>query len=218
MPKCVACLTGKKWECIANGNCDAIVNTNCSVDNVGTFKQTLLPEGVQRRLSGRNSLDSEESDSRTGNDSGDELLESDKEGYVPGKPSRLVETYKDDSVLKDQQSTGRKRAAQMYPLYSEEPCEWQKKKNCGGNKPIVGCVDGKQEARHHGPDKNTLNNDEGNVHRICHKCHNRWHTVNDEGYVWGSIYDAHSPVDAPLGEFLQNEIYWSGRSVVKAKD
>jgi hypothetical protein len=36
-----------------------------------------------------------------------------------------------------------------------------------------------QQARHHGPDYNTLNNDPTNVSRICHVCHNRWHAAND---------------------------------------
>ena len=104
-------------------------------------------------------------------------------------------TYKDDSALKDQQSTGRKRAARWFPLDEMAPCEWQMKKNCGGGKkPITGCVANLQQARHHGPDKNTLNNEKGNVHRICHTCHNRWHTLNDEGYVWGDLYDSHSPI------------------------
>lgn len=59
-----------------------------------------------------------------------------------------------DAVLKDQQSTGRKRAAKMYPLNREHSCEWQGKANCGGGlHPIVGCLQGMQEARHHGPDK-----------------------------------------------------------------
>lgn len=46
------------------------------------------------------------------------------------------------------------------------------------------CDDNRQKARHHGPDKNTLNNEQGNVHRICHFCHNTWHAVNDEDYDW----------------------------------
>lgn len=90
---------------------------------------------------------------------------------------------KPDSALKDQQSTGRKRAARLYPLRREENCEWQGQlRKGGGDNPITGCVDGLQQARHHGPDKNTLNNDEGNVHRICHACHNRWHAKNDPDY------------------------------------
>lgn len=93
---------------------------------------------------------------------------------------------KADRALKDQQSTGRKRAAKLYPLAREENCEWRGKiRQGGGNKPIQGCTDGLQQSRHHGPDKNTLNNAEGNVHRICHGCHNRWHSGNDSSYIPG---------------------------------
>lgn len=128
-------------------------------------------------------------------------------------------TYKDDSALIDQQSTGRKRAAKAYPMDPTMLCEWSMKKNCGGGtNPIVGCLAGLQQARHHGPDKNTLNNEQGNVHRICHCCHNRWHTLNDEGYVWGNLYDPHSPLEATVIDIEMNEEWWAGRKLVKAKD
>lgn len=96
---------------------------------------------------------------------------------------------KPDSALKDQQSTGRKRAAKLYPLDRSAECEWANKKQAGGGVTIIGCgirlrdnktvPVGLQQSRHHGPDYNTLNNDPGNVHRICHSCHNAWHAVND---------------------------------------
>lgn len=128
-------------------------------------------------------------------------------------------TYKDDSSLRDQQSTGRKRAAIAYPLNEEALCEWAGKKNCGGgDHPIVGCLGNLQQARHHGPDKNTLNNERGNVHRICHTCHNRWHTLNDEGYVWNSLYEPHSPTEASSIDVGLNEEFWEGRKLAKAKD
>lgn len=102
---------------------------------------------------------------------------------------------KRDAVLKDQQSTGRKRAARLYPLSRESACEWQGKAECGGGlSPILGCSLGKQEARHHGPDKSVSNNEEGNVHRICHACHNRWHAANNAEYDWNStIVKSHQP-------------------------
>lgn len=125
-------------------------------------------------------------------------------------------TYKDDSALRDQQSTGRKRAAKMYPMKEGEACEWKMQKSCGGGElPIIGCIDGRQEARHHGPDKNTLNNEEGNVHRICHTCHNRWHTLNDEGYVWGTIYNLHKPLPANGIDIGMNEEFWAKRGEPK---
>lgn len=86
---------------------------------------------------------------------------------------KRIRRTKLDASLRDQQSTGRKRAARLYPLDRTESCEWRLKKGMGGgDRPVDGCVSGLQQARHHGPDKNTLNNDEGNVHRICHSCHN----------------------------------------------
>lgn len=107
----------------------------------------------------------------------------------------------------------------MYPLNRDADCEWQGKKNCGGGKyPIFGCLDGKQQARHHGPDKNTLNNDYGNVHRICHQCHNRWHARNDEGYVWGSVYEPHSPTVADNEEILIDELQWMGKKLKNVVD
>jgi hypothetical protein len=130
-----------------------------------------------------------------------------------------LRTYKDDSSLRDQQSTGRKRAARWFPLDETALCEWAMKKNCGGGKhPITGCAMGLQQARHHGPDKNTLNNEKGNVHRICHTCHNRWHTLNDDGYVWGAIHEPHHPDTCTLQDIADSEEFWKGRAVVKAKD
>lgn len=102
---------------------------------------------------------------------------------------------KRDATLKDQQSTGRKRAARLYPLNPDAKCEWAGLANCGGGtRPIVGCVNGKQQSRHHGPDKSTSNNEEGNVHRICHRCHNRWHAANNKEYDWTSTtVNSHNP-------------------------
>lgn len=127
-------------------------------------------------------------------------------------------TYGDDSNLRDQQSTGRKRAARWYPLDETALCEWAMKKNCGGGQnPITGCAMNLQQARHHGPDKNTLNNDKGNVHRICHTCHNRWHTLNDDGYVSGDVQIGHAPEPATVDDIAESEKFWEGRKVVKAK-
>jgi hypothetical protein len=145
-----------------------------------------------------------------------------EDDYDDDEPRYVSRTYKREGTLKDQQSTGRKRAAKLYPLNPDAPCEWQKLKFAGGGpKPIVGCIDGKQQARHHGPDKNTLNNDPGNVHRICHKCHNRWHTENDPLYEADSaaITNRHNPdTIATIDELVANLAYWATRSTVKAKD
>ena len=131
-----------------------------------------------------------------------------------------IRGYKRDSTLKDQQSTGRKRAAILYPLDKESPCEWKGLRFAGGGRfPIVGCNSGTQSARHHGPDKNTLNNDEGNVHRICAHCHNRWHTLNDPDYQPGDPGQSHNSSDkATLEELLENALYWSNKKTVRARD
>lgn len=96
----------------------------------------------------------------------------------------------------DSQSSGRKQAAKLYPLNGDAPCEWAGYANCGGGDvPILGCLEGKQQARHHGPEKNVQNNEEGNVHRICHYCHYRWHAKNDATYDWNAgIYTPHQPI------------------------
>ncbi len=111
----------------------------------------------------------------------DNVRESDSEG-ISGSGGRTRGSKRDDE-LKDPHSTGRKRAAILFPLDKDEPCEWRSKAYCGGGKyPIIGCLAGFQENRHHGPDKNTLKNEEGNVHRICDDCHNIWHSQNDPTY------------------------------------
>lgn len=87
---------------------------------------------------------------------------------------------KEDASIRDAKSTGRKRAAKLYPLQADMPCDWRGLRFAGGGMfPIVGCKDGNQNARHHGPDLSTLNNQEGNVHRICADDHNSWHANND---------------------------------------
>lgn len=97
---------------------------------------------------------------------------------------------KRDSSLKDQQSTGRKRAAKLYPLDRTARCQWSnasgENRMGGGKVPVPFGCNNLQQCRHHGPDKNTLNNEQGNVHRICHWHHNNWHQLNDENYDWAN--------------------------------
>lgn len=39
-----------------------------------------------------------------------------------------------------------------------------------------------------------MNNEAGNVHRICHMCHNKWHRANDADYDWNAgYYPKHDP-------------------------
>lgn len=115
-----------------------------------------------------------------------------------------------DGVITD--SGGRKRAAVDYPIIKTMPCEWRNMANCGGGlHPIVGCITGLQVHRHHGPDKVTSNNDEGNVHRICPVCHNTWHAKNDKDYdgkIWRSteanpVSPVHDPRPGTLDELVR---------------
>ncbi len=50
---------------------------------------------------------------------------------APQAPLNLVEEYKKRGKtakdLKDAASTGRKRAADLYPIDASAPCEWQRK-------------------------------------------------------------------------------------------
>lgn len=90
----------------------------------------------------------------------------------------------DPSQMEDALSSGRKRAAEIAPIPVGMVCEWACLRYAGGGvEPIKGCVGNPATNRHHGPDKNTLNNELGvNLHRICAHCHNRWHATNDKYY------------------------------------
>lgn len=113
---------------------------------------------------------------------------------------------KNPDDVTDRHSTGRKRAAQIYPIFGDMPCEWRGKKNCGGGHGIVGCIDGLQAHRHHGPVKDTLRNEPGNVHRICVRCHNGWHALNDPIYNEEEYQNLpHQPEPATEFELLANE-------------
>lgn len=142
--------------------------------------------------------------------------------------SRKPRTQKRDATLKDQQSTGRKRAAREYPFELDgdglrAKCEWAGKAECGGGtSPILGCVNGRQEARHHGPDKSTSNNDKGNVHRICHRCHNRWHAANNAEYDWTDTrVKKHAPRSQDLNEREQalfDEMMFKAKKEKRVRD
>lgn len=104
----------------------------------------------------------------------DSELEAYFDGYTGSKPL---------SEYADPLSTGRKEAVKKFPIKAGMVCEWAWLQNAGGGvEPIIGCPGHPAEAVHHGPDKNTMCNIEGNVHRICAECHNRWHAVNDPYY------------------------------------
>lgn len=130
--------------------------------------------------------------------------------YVAKTITGRGQPLKDPKDITDPYSTGRKRAATQYPLFRTNPCEWRGKKNCGGGKyPIIGCIKGLQQDRHHGPVKNPLRNEPGNVHRICKYCHNRWHELNDSVYIEEEYNNMpHRPELADELELLANEAQW----------
>ena len=169
MEICVNCLVGFHLSCLTK-SCDCALKAH--------------------QLSQQSSPTESYTDEQVSINSGNDTRES------ASRSRSGVRSGKRDAALKDQQSTGRKRAARMYPLDREASCEWKGLSNCGGGlKPILGCFDGKQQARHHGPDKSVSNNEEGNVHRICHCCHYRWHAANNKEYDWNNtLVNSHAPI------------------------
>lgn len=99
------------------------------------------------------------------------------------KKESYGDATKTPDAITDVQSTGRKRAATLYPFTEGGICEWTGLKNAGGGVvTVIGCMGNIATDRHHGPDKNTLNNRRENVHLICSPCHNLWHAKNDKFY------------------------------------
>jgi hypothetical protein len=186
--ECLACLRGLTGECQHGSNTK---QTGQRTDTEGKDSEIISEskvgsEGYAYDPRGYGTSGPYQSDTK------DDESGTTREDSEPGTGKRKRRN-KRDAALRDQQSTGRKRAARLYPLDRDAECEWAGSTSAGGGtNPIPGCgkrrntVKGKQQARHHGPDKNTLNNEPGNVHRICHSCHNAWHAVNDPDYVWGT--------------------------------
>lgn len=146
----------------------------------------------------------------------------------PGRPML------DPADITDIKSTGRKRAAMVAPIFTGMLCEWSGLRYAGGGViPIVGCrgteiSDNKGKGdRHHGPDKNVLNNSVGiNLHRICPNCHHRWHALNDPYYAAERpeaeeqylplpehVSYAHDPLTLASEEEIElSEAHWATRS------
>lgn len=162
----------------------------------------------------------------------DDLVASVGYGNEADRQAAVIAKIKEASEITDVTSTGRKRAALAYPIEKGMICEWANLKRAGGGvKPIIGCVGNEATDRHHGPDKNTLNNTEGNVHRICATCHNRWHAANDEYYgkrpggtepfipLDGHQWFPHDPETKATNEdIMENELYWGTKKLKKASD
>lgn len=130
-----------------------------------------------------------------------------------------------DDELSDPLKGGRLRAQREFPIPEGTKCEWANLLYAGGGvNPIVGCMGSTATARHHGPDKSTLNNDKENVHLVCNVCHNRWHTMNDKFYpdqrpddglpfVPENAFLSHDPdTTAEPEDLFDNEIWWTTRA------
>lgn len=148
--------------------------------------------------------------------------EDNDEGVIAGR-SRVASGKRrakklNERELKDPQSTGRHRAVTLHGRANPElPCEWRDKANCGGGSfPILGCITGVQENLHHGPDKNTLNNERSNIHKICSQCHNRWHTLNDPGYEWDGHHEPHAPREPTIEDVKEDSARWRKNTVKRA--
>lgn len=154
------------------------------------------------------------------------LLKRGNSGYIHPEawPSE-----RDIGSFDDVASTGRKRVAEMYPITPGQVCDWARLGNCGGGvEPVMGCLGNPATDLHHGPDKNTLNNEKGsrgvgeqeNVHALCSFCHNDWHAKNNRYYPeydrqeqqaqpWLPLSDEpwgpHAPQPASIEELLENE-------------
>lgn len=134
-------------------------------------------------------------------------------------------------------STGRKRAQMLYPIFEDMLCEWAGLARAGGGThPIVGCrgnrIDPTKEGpraghRHHGPNKNVIDNGPSNVHRICTTCHNRWHALNNASYAqprppadqpWypEGDWQKHDPETLATEEdYEEDAAFWAGRRIEK---
>jgi hypothetical protein len=106
-------------------------------------------------------------------------------GYIMSPTEKLIAFAEtEEKVYKDAVSTGRKRAAQLYPIAVGQICEWAWKKNCGGGPVrITGCTGRPAAQVHHGVNKSTLRNERENISVICDYCHSRFHVANDKFYV-----------------------------------
>lgn len=137
------------------------------------------------------------------------VLETESVIDLTDEPVKATRRNKDDSSVTDPQSTGRKRAAALYPLTDANgnklPCDFQNKKNCLPSymeEQIDGCgvrhgsMPNFAQARHH-HDYNVLNNDRSNVALLCSSCHNLLHARNDpfKDKIYERIYGVKPDMD-----------------------
>lgn len=153
---------------------------------------------------------------------------------VEREPNPVGRPMLEPDEITDIKSTGRKRAAMVAPITPGMKCEWAGLRYAGGGiEPIIGCdgnilQSGKgrdKGDRHHGPNKNVLDNSVYvNLHRICSRCHNRWHAVNNKFYApvrppasepylplpqYGEVKEHDRFTKATPEEIDANEAFWS---------
>lgn len=108
-----------------------------------------------------------------------------KEGEEFTYNTKTGRKQKPNSRLKNPMRTGRLRANSVKPIKPGDTCEWAGLKFAGGGiVPIVGCLGNAAVTVHHGPDKDWLNNNEENLHKLCKDCHTAYHKFNDPFYDW----------------------------------
>lgn len=152
--------------------------------------------------------------------------------HISATESKRGGPVKEADQMIDPISTGRKRAAIAKPIEPGMVCEWAGLQFAGGGvERIIGCNGNEATNIHHGPDKDILNNTDTNLHRVCPSCHNRWHTLNDKYYgirptpgtpfipLVPYVYHPHdADTKADLKDIFENEMFWSNKKTVKAKD
>lgn len=182
---CWPCRRGQHLGCAAE-----LTDETCTCDHLSTGAALSGPVGTFGDALGMTSSEPSEPASE---DSGRNYAEnplnlSDESDYDSSTRTRR---YKNDAAVTDQQSTGRKRAAKMYPLKDANgnplPCDFANKPQClpkfmevqiDGCGVRPGTLPSKAQARHH-HDYNTLNNERSNVGLLCTSCHNLLHARND---------------------------------------
>jgi hypothetical protein len=159
---CIPCWKG------LHGACNALYfDDQCSCDHKQTSTTQAAVGSFKSLIGNALNLDPEEPDTRS--------------------TTRAPRRQKDDQAVTDPQSTGRKRAAKLYPLRTETgdpiPCDLANKKSPtlpGYYKvQIDGCGIRQGQSRHHWS-YNTLDNERSNIGLLCHSCHNLIHARNDE--------------------------------------
>lgn len=139
---------------------------------------------------------------------------------IPSLSTRQPGELKHAEDVRDPKSTGRKRAVLVKKIEDGDVCEWAGlAKAGGGHAPVVGCVGNPARHVHHGPNKSTLDNRLENLHKICHNCHVRWHSLNDpfygpdtpnEDWLPEVYWVEHDPeTKATMQEILDMETYWA---------